>query len=766
MSAAFDLPPIPSAGLVIYVGPRRPESRRLVRLGLVSLGLTIAAVSTSPFWSEAVRSRTSSVAAAVESQVVRARVGRFTAAPGSFDDLMAAENAWEMGNTAAASRLWMAAGSRPESAQDLPLAGWALRAAIKSDRPELIKAAVSHWNQVRQALPTNLQRKVPRLSGPTKGPALYRQLVQTGAADAKTYALWLDRRSTEAEIEANTSLCELEAGCMPDLARSWAQLDQQAAAMVQGWKNRGFTAQMAWDLYRERQLLGDADHEISSRHHQVLAGTEQLRLQMQLHLVKVHTPAQLPAYWASWKTEAARFGVDLAHQSSAAVLGGLWSEQVDWKARLRGQSSGWAACEDKDEPTRWARLESAVSRQLATLPVGEVPAHVSSAEADKRLLQAVQESGLRQLRWPAVFPNTPDVKWRLANLVEKANRSLQQATQWSGPVLGHAGRTVLALTAEPAGDEEGFQTSIPSTASTEDNVIISTVMNSDSLGALPHEWMHAHDYFLGVATGVDPRLRWASSQASDDLNMPLTSLWMTATAGAHNAEERATRDLWQALRSPDLTAAQRLDAVLESWVGQQTQDRPEQRALWLADASDVREHRWTVERSQARWAGHRPVKDHQELFRLIEQATQSPAFQSSQNDVTSSPWMQVSLKADRLQADAARPGSRANQSYWSMPTEMIARSFERQLTQIGVVSARDQSVWVYYPQGFEKAWQNDAWGRYFQAQASWWQAWQDEALKSAPGRTLGQAAKPMGLTKPTAAHMGGVGGRGSAPAPR
>lgn len=766
MSAAFDLPPISSAGPVIYVGPRRPESRRLVRLGLVSLGLTIAAVSTSPLWNEAARSKASSVAAAVESQAVRARVGGLATAPGAFDDLMAAENAWEMGNMAAASRLWMAASSRPESAQDLPLAGWALRAAIKSDRSELIQASVSHWNQVRQVLPADLQGKVPRLSGPPKGPALYRQLIQAGAADARTYALWLERRATQAEVEANTRLCELEAGCMPSMAQPWSHSDQQAATMVQGLKNRGFTAQMAWDLYRERQLLGDAEHEISSRHHQVLAGTEQLRLQMQLHLSKVHTPAQLPAYWASWKTEAARFGVNLAAQSSAAVLGGLWSERVDWKVRLQGQSSGWAACEDKDEPTRWDRLESAMANQLATLPVGEVPAHVSSVEADKRLLQAVQESGLRQLRWPAVFPNTPDVKWRLANLVEKANHSLQQATRWSGPVLGHAGRTVLALTAEPAGQERGFQTRIPSTASAEDNVIISTVMDSDSLGALPHEWMHAHDYFLGSSLGVDPHLRWASSQASDDLGMPLTALWMTATAGAHDEEERATRDLWQALRSPDLTAAQRLDAVLESWVGQQTQDRPEQRALWLADASDVREHRWTVERSQARWADRRPVKDHQELFRLIEQATQAPAFQSSQNDVSTSPWMQVSLKADRLQADAARPGSRANQSYWSMPPEMIARSFERQLTQIGVVSDRDQSVWVYYPQGAEKAWQNDAWGRYFQAQASWWQAWQDEALKAAPGRTLGQAAKPMGPTKSTLAQMGGAGGRGGAPAPR
>lgn len=747
MTNASPLLPFTPTSPVICVGPRRPEKRRSVKLGLFTLGLTVCAFNAAIAYKEPINGWVGRTIAQVETRAVHERIPGTFSGGVAFTSLLNAEDAWSMGNPQSAAQQWFIHLDQPGGDQDLQVAGWALRAAVKADQPALVLTAVNRWNQVRRALPSDIRASVPVLKSTPAGPGLYDQLVQAGHGQAETYDAWLDRAPLAAEIVATKRQCDLAAGCTAPLPVAWKTIDEQAAAQIRIWKNRGFTPQMAWDLYRERQMLGDADHEISSRHHHRLSEIEQLRLVMQQRLARVQTPADLPAYWAAWKDQPDHFGVNLMWEGQAGVLGGLWGLQVDWDRRLSGHDSGWSSFGTPVDAYQWERLQNMVSLHLQAQPVGEVPDGLTATEADKRLLQAVQHAGLRQLRWPTVFPATPAVKWRLAGLIDQGNQTLQHATGWEGPVLGQAGHVVLALSAVAAGNQEGMETAIPSKDPTQHNVIISTVMGGDSLGEIPHEWFHAHDSLLALHRPTS-QPNWASNQVAADLDMPIKTLWMLA--GPHsstNGPEHAMANLWESVRSPELTIAQHMDAILEGWVGQWTARQPQYRDQWLADAADVRQHRWTIERSQARWGDNgRPKSAETELFTLVEQSRHAPRFQSEQVDLSTSPWVQASRSAGAQAEDTARPNAKDEASYWSLPTEMLARSFGRQLADQPVVSGRIESAWIYYPQGAEKAWQEPVWKRYFQEQKGWWNQLRAEAVARPLGRTLGQATRSSGAS--------------------
>jgi hypothetical protein len=732
--------------VIVCVGSRRPDHRRLFKLGLFSLGLTVGIMPVAVHEYAALNGWVGRTVAHMETRQAHARVpGTFTDSVG-FTTLLTGEDAWSMGNPAAAAYQWLAHTARPENHQDLEVAGWALRAAIKADQPDLIAAAVQRWNTVRQALPLDIIPSVPALPRLTDGHKIYAHVISAGVDQATTYQAWLDRAPVAAETLATLRQCNVEAGCSPSLPMDWKTLDGQVATQIRTWKNRGFTPQMAWDVYRERQMLGDSSHEISSRHHQSLTDIEQLRLTMQQRLDRVQTPADLPAYWAAWKTQAARMGAPMAWEGESGVVGGLWGLQVNWAHRLSGENDGWSAMAPAPEAAQWENLSNRLTAHLESQPVGEVPDHLTAADADRRLLQVIQQSGLRQLRWPAVFPDTPEVKWRLAGLIEKGNLALQQATGWEGPVLGQAGHVVLSLNAAASGVQVGLETIIPSQSTDQHNVMISTVMGGDSLGGLPHEWFHAHDSLLTLhKTAVATELSWASDKVAADLDMPLKALWvMTKPPLMRDETEAAMTHLWEGVRSPDLSVGQRVNAVLEGWVDQWTAIQPQYRAQWLGEAADVREHRWTAARSQARWGEVRPTPQaRSQLVVLVAQSFQPPTFQSEQGDLSTSGWMQASRSAPSLTRDPSRPQDNSEENYWSVPTEMLARSFERQLASQGIVSTREQSAWIYYPQGAEKAWQEPVWRQYFQEQKGWWNRLRAGSVAPPLGRTLGQASRPI-----------------------
>lgn len=708
--------PFVTSAPVIHVGPRRPEHRRLVTLGWVSLGSVLAVVGT--------------VQSSVDAQVAPTAPAPHTisAAPAPvasvvrtpFADLMNAEDAWAVGNMPEAARLWMRQGA--QAPQDLSRAGWAVRAAVLSQDPALLRQTLLHWNAVRAAMPATLQGQVSELDEHTSAPAVYAAMVDSGAGRAETEADWLKRAPTAAEILSDSEQCAWAPGCTVAPALPWTQLHQLAAQQVQSWKARGFTPQAAWDLYRERQMIGDADHDISSSHQQQLAPIEQLRLAMQKRLARVHTPRDLPAYWASWKEEVPRYGVDLHAPADHVALGGLWAEQVKWTRRLAGKGTGWPAFSAHESHDHWKRLEALVAQDLATAPVGEVPANLTLAAADQRLQAVMQQTGLRQLRWPAVYPNTPDMKWRLASLVQQGNQSLQRATGWEGPVLGQAGHVVLNLVARPAGTEQGVQTALHMGKDAPDNAIISAVLDRNSLGSVAHEWWHAHDFFVG---STPKSSSWASREVA--------ALWHGGVwdPGALTTDVRPVGALWDQLNHAPLSAEQTQEAVLEGWVGRWSYVAPLDRARWLAEAADVRGHRHSPEGSQMRWL-ETPTVALQELHDSLSPAL--PANESLARPHTPAHWLQ-------------QPGTQASRSenlqstYWGAPPEVLARAFERQLADERLFASDSPRVWLYYPQGMEKAWQTGVWHQYFKEQATWWQQWRNHVTPEAPTRTLGQAIR-------------------------
>jgi hypothetical protein len=720
MTLARPLPFIPTSP-VIHVGPRRPEHRRLATLGFVSLGAVMAVLGSQALPSDP-NPATFTPHRGSEPQQAPALPASFSTASSAtpFTDLLAAEDAWAMGNWPAAAHAWLHHGQHA-GPQDLSVAGWAVRAAVRSHDSALLHQTLDRWNTVRAALPESVRGQVTALTPTTPADRVYAAMVEAGAGRADTQEAWLQRAPTAAEMLSDAEQCAWAPGCQDAPALPWSQLNQMAAQQVKAWRNRGFTPQEAWDWYRERLLLGDAEHEVSSTHHQQLTPLEQFRLAMQKRLARVATAPDLKAYFASWKDEQARYGVVLDSPGEQASVGGLWAQQVNWAARLAGQGSGWPPLTSASATDQWTRVQAWVARDLSALPVGPMPDTLTMAEADKRLQAAVQQSGLRQLRWPAVFPITPAVKGRLAALLTQSNQALQRATGWDGPVLGQAGHVVLALTTPVPGEEQGAQTPLQSVSGAWDTALIGTVIDRHSLGSLAHEWWHAHDFFVGT-TQNHPA--WASQLAAD---LDQGGQW---DPGPLSPTARPLGALWHQVTQAPLTPAQVQMDVLEGWVGRWSYQQPYERAHWLAEAADVRGHRHTLEDSQGRWGSALPALALQELRDALAPARPLGESLALQAPVSPAGWL-------RLSRQTTTPGT----DYWGAPPELLARAFERQLADQRLFASDSQRVWLYYPQGMEKAWQSGAWHAYFQAQETWWQTWKAAGAPEAPARTLGQAVR-------------------------
>lgn len=687
------------------VGPRPPAGRRLFLLGLVTMASAFALIQAAPSVDRMLNTGLGQVVTHLETEHAETRLGLSVRDQiSAFNQSLLAEDAWAKGDFVQASRLWLEQAQQPAHAQDLTLVGWGLRAAARAQDPRLMAQAIHAWNTLVPRLPAGMEA-APLSPAATAAHDVYLQIVamaaDTTGSPVPSEAEWMNRAPTAMEVISDTRMCGTPLGCDADPALPWGEMQSLVSARIKGWKNRGFAPQQAWDLYRERQMLGDSDHEVSSRHHQSLTPAEQLRLVMRAHLGKVHTPADLDSYWALWPVEAERLSVNLVSEQQVGILGGLRSREVNWPARLTGRGSGWPD-HHLLPTTSWQRLQAVMVYQLSHLPVGSVPAGITPVQADKRLLQAVQQSGLSQLRWPSAFPSTPQVKWRLATLIEEANHHLEQATGWTGPVLGHAGHTVLDLASSPGGLELGFQAPMAGPRSA---VIMASVIDRDSLGALAHEWTHANDYFIGQS---GPKPGWATEQAASSVARPLQ-----AWSETRKADASPTLQLWDALLAPDMSPTQRTIGALEGWVARQAAQQPERRAHWLEQAA-----RWRRGEPQQDMAG-RALAD---LVQVTAVASRSPRFHSSQADLSSSVWVQTSRIDDA-------------KSYWGNPSEMVARSFEAQQGHDRVLSSRDQSAWVYYPQGVEKVWQEKAWQAYFQEQASWWTRWCHTSVPSLTDRT-------------------------------
>lgn len=707
---------VPPDAPTVCVGSRPPAHRRLFKLGLVTLATAIAMVHVAPPVSRALNTHLGNAVAQLETEQAQARLGTgLRDEVPAFDHVLAIEDAWRHGDFKTAAVGWMEQTQTVAHAQDLSLAGWSVRAALRSDDRALVDQAVATWNTVALRVPVDIQAQPLVWDAATTPHDLYLQMTAMGMPSEATpsEAQWLSRTPSPVEYAADMGMCGTALGCEAPSVMPLREVHEATLARIKGWQNRGFTAQQAWDLYREQQMLGDSDHEVSSRHHQTLVPAEQLRLVMRQHLARVATPSDLSKYWHAWPMEAARLNVNLASDQQMGIVGGLGSHEVDWTLRAKGESSGWPI-QQAQPATLWQRLQSVMIYQVGHAPIGDVPDHLTMAQADKRLLQATQQAGLSQLRWPSVFPNSPQVKWRLANLVESANSRLEHATGWQGPVLGHAGHTVLDLAACPGAEELGFQTPLggPHPA-----VLIASVIDRDSLGALAHEWAHADDYFVGRDATAPAPPGWASEQVARQMATPLQA-WLKIARPAS-----APLQLWEALTAPDMTPGQRQSSALEGWTERQVAMHPERRAHWLSVA--------------AQWHSGEPlpaaVRESDsvqlaELAQIYSSAQAAPSFRSGQVDMSSSAWVRASRQ------DSVR-------SYWGSTPELVARSFEAQMAGDRELSTRDQVGWVYYPQGVEKHWQAQAWKAYFQEQAGWWSRWRQS---SAP--KLADHAPPSPVT--------------------
>lgn len=726
-------------GPVMYVGPRPPHRRRITLRRTLGLALTgVVMVGVIGHNADHVRNVGAGAATAVERWVNHHKATVTAPAADDFAHLLDAERDWSTGHYPAAAEAWLMHNQGPSGQSDLAVAGWALRASILAHDQVLMDQAITNWNQVRTRLNDALGPAAPSvtLTPGQDGNAIW--LALTGATGMPK-AAWLDRAPLAEETQSDAHDCAGKTGCAPSPLWSPHQIQTAVSQAVATFKHQGFSAAQAWALYQERQMMGDAAHEINVPSRSPPGHLEALRLSLQQQLAQVTTPAQLDAYWATWAKlgEAGQLHAD--QDQTFAALGGLASSDVDWDQRLTGKGSGWSVPSSQDAYV-WDRLASLMGRQLQSLPGGRDldkdpvrAATVTAAVADQALRQALQVSGLRQLRWPQVFPNTPSVRWLLAQQLSGASAAIQQQTGWDGPVLGLAGHVSLDLAATAVGSLQGTQVMLPSERG-KPRVQINSVISRDSIGALSHEWFHAQDYLTYASehpesSNTSP-LRYASQQAVLDMNAPLQATWIITRSAA--AGQRATDQLWSQLRSPDLTDHQAQVGQLEAWVGNWSSLRPQWRQRFLEEAQTVLDHTWTARASATRW-GHDAMPDeaHQQLLSLVQPPSQNwkPAVALDGQDAkTSSPWMKSVYGASRV-GDAPA-------EYWSGAPEMLARSFERQATAQPAIFNRDvKSAWVYYPQGQEVALQQQVWQDYFKVQKGWWDQYR-HALRANLGQAL------------------------------
>lgn len=146
-----------------------------------------------------------------------------------------------------------------------------------------------------------------------------------------------------------------------------------------------------------------------------------------------------------------------------------------------------------EEDLWWRDVEKDAAAFAAPKSAAPIPDGLTMDQAIRALEDAARTSDLNTLRIHISVFTSPQKIWRVAQNLTQINKELQQATGWTGGVLGLGGRVELTLAA-PKISASGVMRMLPG-----GRILIST-----KLSALVHEWFHALDAVS--AQQADPEL--------------------------------------------------------------------------------------------------------------------------------------------------------------------------------------------------------------------------------------------------------------------
>lgn len=364
-------------------------------------------------------------------------------------------------------------------------------------------------------------------------------------------------------------------------------------------------------------------------------------------------------------------------------------------------------------------FEAAARDAVQLLPNGwdapSVSPGLTTEEALKDLVAAVQEAGLAEFSWPASNGVSPNTLTLLAHQVRQANKELCAGTDWSGPLLGLAGRVGIRLGALREGDASG-------NCSTPPGSVVTTRVDA-GWGPVAHEWLHALDGSLASSLlAKEAFLSDLLPQGSSSKMAPEVVAWKKALAD---------------LRAPDVSAEVAQELVRQTLEGLMARMGVAASAFAREELTRMGRPDWNRREALKRALPvARQKDDDDELGTLraelmLTELEMVRSFRQNPPEARSV-WVHFAERfRDNLLAHHKTLKSWAD--YLLDPAEQMAHSFEAGIRGALISDVgRSASGSLRYPLPVEQSLQGQTWTRLFSQLKSWWSEFSGTPQAEAP----------------------------------